>query len=49
VDLLDHIGPRDHQEIAVAVGRLAAKILGGQVEGIDAGAHRAVEDQYPRT
>jgi hypothetical protein len=45
VNLFDQVGPRDHQVVAVAFGSRSAEILGGEIERVDARAHRAVEDQ----
>ena len=45
VDRLDDLGLRDDEVVVAAVVLLAAEVLGGQVLRLQAGAHRAVEDQ----
>ena len=46
MDLFHGFGVRDDQVVVAAVVLLAAEMLGGQILVLQAGAHRAVEDEH---
>jgi hypothetical protein len=45
VDFFDGFRVRDDEEVVASVVLFAAEVLGGQVLGLQAGAHRAIEDE----
>ncbi len=46
VDFFHGFGVRDDEVVIAAVVLLAAEVLGGELLVLQAGAHRAVEDEY---
>ena len=39
------VGPREHEVLVAALEARPAEVVGGEVGGLDGGAHRAVEDE----